>query len=217
MHDCRDQGTMNRFRVTSVAIAASLCVGAIISSEAIAQAPASTGAAGTDAHSASALAAVCVQCSGPEATYRCAVKDSQHVNRIRGSSRALEFVCITELAKAGGHQSCRAGNSFAGPCIGEERLIDLAASGDGAVAGGGRAGGAPAETGAPPQNSPRATGGKSDHKPPQTLEELARITVSKSKKQIAEADEKVQEAGSAVGKALKKSWACLSSLFTECK
>ena len=25
------------------------------------------------------------------------------------------------------------------------------------------------------------------------------------------------EAGSAVGKALKKSWACLSSLFTDCK
>jgi hypothetical protein len=200
-------------RASSVAIAASIGVGAMLASEAMAQAPAD-GAASTGAPPP--LAAVCVQCSGPEATYRCAVKDSEQVNRIRGSSRAIEFVCITELAKAGGHQSCRAGNNFSGPCIGEQRLIDLAASGDGVVVGGTRAGGPAAGSVTQPGDIPKAAGPKSVG-PPQTLEELARITVSKSKKQIAEADEKVQEAGSAVGKALKKSWACLSSLFTDCK
>lgn len=206
------QGMAHRDRVAGLAIAAGICGSSILALEGNAQPPAERPASASQT-------AICVQCLGPDVTYRCEVKDSHRVERIRGSSRALEFVCITELAKAGNHQSCRAGSNFSGPCIGEPRLIDLSKSGDAVVIGGNpegppaAGGGVQAPEGA---KTSERTGTRPDG-PPQTLEELARVTVSKSKKQISEADEKMQEASGAVGKALKKSWACLSSLFTDCK
>jgi hypothetical protein len=202
----------HRVRVAGLAIAAGICGSSVLALNGHAQAP-------VDGPASASPTAVCVQCRGPDVTYRCEVKDSHRVERIRGSPRALEFVCITELAKAGKHQSCRAGSNFSGPCIGEPRLIDLSKSGDAVVIGSNPAG-PPAAVGGVQAPDVATTSERTSVKPdgpPQTLEELARVTVSKSKKQIAEADEKMQEASGAVGKALKKSWACLSSLFTDCK
>ena len=158
---------------------------------------------------------VCVECSGPGASYKCSVKDGERLGQSRNGGRALEYVCITELAKAGGHESCRASRDFAGPCIGRERVLDLARpAGQSAVVvepG--------AEVGEPAVAAPKP--------PPNTLEELARDTVAKSKEQLGEADQKmkdaaknagvhIEKAGSAVGDVVKKSVGCLVSLFTKC-
>lgn len=159
---------------------------------------------------------VCVECRGPERGYRCAVKDAERVQQFRGGVRAIEYLCISEIARVGGHESCRAGTTYSGPCIGQLYEIDLAKAGGDTVVTGkpssdgeGPAGGLPGKAGGTAVTAP-------EKGPPQTLEELARETVSKSKEKISSADEGVRKAGDAVGGAVKKSWDCLTSLFSRC-
>lgn len=170
------------------------------------------GSAATFASGSAAAQGVCVECKGPDQTYRCTIKDGEKVQNIRGAGRATEYICMTELARAGSHQSCRVSTSYAGPCIGTAREIDLArinlpaapATDQAAPEGQAQAAGQPAI--AQPEN----TG------PPKTLEELARNTVSKSKEQMAAADETMRKAGGAVEGTLKKTWNCVASLFSRC-
>ncbi len=62
----------------------------------------------------------CVTCSGPDATYRCVIGGEATV--AARNSRG-QFLCITELAKAGGHKSCSAARGQATPCPGETRTV----------------------------------------------------------------------------------------------
>ena len=163
----------------------------------------------------------CVECSSPAATYKCSVKDAQKLGSSRNVERALEYVCITELAKAGRHESCRVTREFAGPCIGQARLLDLSKQSDqSAVVP--EAGASDAQAGAQqPAQKPAGT------QPPRTLEEMARETVAKSKQQMSENDQKlkdaaksagneIEKAGTAMGDAVKKTFGCLVTLFTKC-
>ena len=163
---------------------------------------------------------VCVECKGPERGYRCTVKDAERAQQFRGGQRALEFLCISEIARAGGHQSCRVSTGYSGPCIGQPHEIDVAQLGKDNVVGGRPPG---AEDGAPGSQAGAAVGpsdppakGPVKKGPPETLEELARETVAKSKAQLSNADEGVKKAGSAVGGAVKQTWDCLASLFKRC-
>ncbi len=155
---------------------------------------------------------LCVECRAPDRTYSCSVKDSERAANIRRASKALEFLCISEIARNGRHEMCRAGTTYAGPCIGEPFEIDVARLGTGAPAAAAPpvegASGTPGATA--PLAKPPAT------QPPKTLEELARTTVAKSKEQISAADQSVRKAGDAVGGTLKKSWDCVVSLFSRC-
>lgn len=154
---------------------------------------------------------ICVSCKEPDRGYRCSVKDSEKVKNVRGSRRAIEFLCVSEIARAGGHRSCSVGSNFSGPCIGQDIEVDLAkAAPDGQ-----------AELGVDPdrpEGGSPAPGARqaAPSGPPQTLEELARDTMSKSKEQISAADEKMRKAGDAVGGTMKKTWDCLASLFSRC-
>lgn len=163
---------------------------------------------------------VCVDCKGPERTYNCLVKDAERAQQFRGGNRALQYLCISEIARTGKHESCRVGSGYAGPCIGHHYEIDVAKLGKDAVpvpppadaaAAGADAKDKPADQAAvmPPPVEVRKG-------PPQTLEELARDTVTKSKAQLSKADESVKNAGDAVGGAVKKSWDCVVSLFKRC-
>ncbi len=159
---------------------------------------------------------VCVECKDPDQIYRCTIKDGDKVQNFRGAGRATEYVCMTELARSGSHQSCRVTTSYAGPCIGVAQEIDLAKlsptvappTGQAAPDGQAQVQGQPSDARQPPQP---ATNG-----PPKTLEELARNTVSKSKEQISAADETMRKAGGAVEGTLKKTWNCVASLFSRC-
>lgn len=171
---------------------------------------------------ATAVAAqeVCVECSGPAATYKCSVKDSEKISGYRNGGRALEYICITELAKAG-HQTCRVSREFTGTCLGQPRLLDISRPSDqSAVVT------EPSSPGASDPSQPAQVRTKEDE-PPQTLEELARVTAAKSKQQFEENDQKfkeaaknagaeIEKAGVAVGDAVKKSVGCLVTLFTQC-
>lgn len=161
----------------------------------------------------------CVQCNGPAATYACTVKDSDRLGKFRGSDRVLQYVCITELARIGGHESCRARRD-GGACPGEARVIDFKQPTPGELAG-------LPQAPEPASTAPGTPSVDPQQGPPQTLEELARRTVTSSKEQIDAAGQKVsktaksagegiESTGKAVGGAFKKTWDCLASLFKSC-
>ena len=177
------------------------------------------------AATSAAAQGLCVECRAPERSYACTIKDSEKVAGVRGSGRAQEFLCISEIARLGGHQSCRINTSYSGPCMGEAMELDIAKIGrDAVVIGKPAPDGVPgSEAGAAAGAVPEGVGSERQAKPahvkkgpPQTLEELARQTVAKSKEQIGAADDGVKKAGDAVGGAVKKTWDCVTSLFKRC-
>ena len=146
----------------------------------------------------------CIVCAGPAASYRCSIKDSDKAPAFRGSDKVLQFVCVTELAKMGGHESCRVNRDFGTMCIGDPRQLDVTKIGT-------QPEGAAAAAGTPQVPAKQASDG-----PPKTLEELARRTVATSKDGLSAAEESAKKAGDSVGGAVKKTWNCLASLFTSC-
>jgi hypothetical protein len=154
---------------------------------------------------ARALAAeVCVVCTGPDATYRCTADQASKIERLRGGDRALHYMCITALAKAGGHTKCRVSRDGSGFCAGEARTIGPAEL-EAALADGG-AGAAPGgDEGHEAAPKPAQPG------PPRTVEELARRTT-----QTSSPGAPLEKASEAIGGAMKKSWLCIASLFTQC-
>lgn len=179
----------------------------------------------------------CVTCTGPEATYRCLIGgDATPAAR---SSRG-QFLCITELAKAGGHASCSAARGQATPCPGETRTVMFSL----ADPAGGLATGtvapepsvpagpgmsyapgqplppvtvpaAPGPANAPPP-PPHDTGSTPQQPQQNAVEDLANKTgkaMSDTGKAVGNA---VNDTGKAVGNAVKKSWDCVASLFGNC-
>lgn len=169
----------------------------------------------------------CVTCTGPDASYRCLIGGEAPPSA--RSSRG-QFLCITELAKAGGHASCSAARGQATPCPGETRtvmfsLVDPGASPLEAAAPPGPQPGAPPAVatplapgqelppvalpppGQPPatQDAPMETGTAPEAPKPNMVEDLANKT-----------GKAVSDTGKAVGGAVKKSWDCVTSLFGDC-
>lgn len=161
----------------------------------------------------------CVTCTGPDATYRCIIggEPSPAARTSRG-----QLLCITELARSGGHASCSVGRPAAGACQGDVRTVMFPSA---------------AETAAPPTadaqpemtypgaeaQAPAAVppGPQTPSEgPPQTVEELAKKTMETSGQGLKQAGEAVtntaKSAGNAVGTALKKTWTCLTSFFGDC-
>lgn len=153
---------------------------------------------------AASAQSVCVECAGPARTYACSIKDIEKVQQFRGSQRARDFLCMTEIARVGGHQSCRIGTAFSGPCIGQPFEIDVTKPQvDQAEAA------AKTEAGGQPAAADRKG-------PPETLEQLAKQTLAVSKEQMAAADEQVRKAGQTVGGVAQRTWTCVVSLFSKC-
>ena len=176
------------------------------------------------ASSGAAARELCVVCEGPDAVYRCEVEDVAPGRQESGA----QLLCITTLARDGGHASCSVRRVAAASCEGEPRTIALPA-GPPVMA-------APA-SGADERSAP-LTGPASDLPPmaeeqakpgvPDTVEALAKETVESSGAGLKKAGEAVTgsakaageqigKAGDAVAGAAKKTWGCLTSLFTDCK
>ena len=166
----------------------------------------------------------CVTCASPEANYRCEIGGKGSA----GDPRAW-LLCITELAKQGGHESCSVDRKATAPCPGVLKVL-AAPEGDAPPL--------PAiQTGVPearppdpktqPPVQPQAGSEPAPKKVPQTMQELAGDTIQSSKdgmKKAGEAvtgtakkaGEQVGKAGDAIGNAAKKTWDCLTSLFQSC-
>jgi len=161
----------------------------------------------------------CVSCSGPEANYRCLIGGEAPASA--RSSRG-QFLCITELAKAGGHASCSATRGQATPCPGETRTVMFSLADPGDVAGG------VAAPNLSPTGSNRAP--EATTLPPPALDHTSADAAPLAAEDAAAAEEKksvvetiasktgkaVSDTGRAVGKAMKKSWDCVASLFGSC-
>ena len=160
----------------------------------------------------------CVSCSGPEANYRCLIGGEA---TIAARSSRGQFLCITELAKAGGHASCSATRGQATPCPGETRTVMFSLADPGDVAGGLEARDLPPIG---PSRVPEATlpPPAMDH-PPEGAPPLAaeNAAPAEEKKNVVETiasktGKAVSDTGKAVGKAVKKSWDCVASFFGSC-
>lgn len=160
----------------------------------------------------------CVTCSGPAAMYACAIA---HTQRDAPVDPRMQLLCIQELARQGGHDSCSVPRSAPQPCPGVMKTVAapslLAPTGAEAAVNDGEPDPKIAKEAEPPAPGT----------PPRTVEELATRTLEASKTGLKKAGdavagsaektgETVEQAGGAVGSAAKKTWRCLTSLFSEC-
>jgi hypothetical protein len=170
----------------------------------------------------------CVTCSGPDATYRCVIGGEATV--AARNSRG-QFLCITELAKAGGHKSCSAARGQATPCPGETRTVMFTVGDPGAsplepLPSDGATGMAPLAPVpiAPPAPQPLPPPGPQQAQPhtPQSPVDTGSAPAGKPEEPNAvenfakKTGEAVNDTGKAVGNAVKKSWDCVASLFGDC-
>jgi hypothetical protein len=177
-------------------------------------------------HTASAQATeICVKCSGPDASYACVV--NAQGGRLAADG-AVKLYCITALAQSGPHQSCAIDRNSVAPCQGirKELPIPTLDADDDAPASPPAAKteatpAAPATTAkkeadAAPATVPQdeATG------PPKTVQEMVEKSAQSATAGVEKANKSVgdglKNAGNAVGDAAKKTWKCLSSLFSDC-
>lgn len=148
---------------------------------------------------------VCVTCSDPDVSYKCSIKDAEKAANVRGANKAIEFLCITELARQGGHRSCRASREYVGPCLGQPRLIDVTRSTEPK----GQTADSEQPEVAKPAEEPRRAAGQ----PPRTLEEMAREGAQKSKQQFDAADQSMKQAAKDAGKSLENAGTAVGDAF----
>jgi hypothetical protein len=156
----------------------------------------------------------CVTCTGPAAQYRCLIGGHPSVAALTSRGQLL---CITELAKIGPHASCSVGRPTSGVCGGEPRTVMFPSAADPEAAPvtqwrpeTTKVTVAPATVQAlkePVAPSPA---------PPQTVEELAKETVTASGKGLKKAGEAVSDTAQSAGNVVTKTWHCLSSFFSDC-
>ena len=158
----------------------------------------------------------CVSCSEPAGLYRCVIENAQP----RGG-QSLQMLCVTAMAKDGGHATCSVKRGTVFECDGAVKRVPWAALNvpaqteaaapqpwavetappKPAPAAG------PVPSAAAPAPAPAATPGP--EAPPQTVLELAKRTNEKTTEQM-------KKAGDTVKEATKKTWDCMLSLFTRC-
>ena len=174
---------------------------------------------------------VCVVCSDPVATYRCEIAGADGA---KPQEPGLQLACIKQIATRGGHGSCSVNTRVGGPCDGVLVVIE-AQSVDRPTPPVADNGVPKAPVILPPVNEgvSEATGGAppagsaAPGAPPATVEALAKIAAEQTKKDWEKtkatvndsaqaAGQQVTKAGATVGSVFKKSWDCLSTLFTGC-
>lgn len=152
---------------------------------------------------------ICVVCEEPVALYRCRAEGA---NPAAAPPAGLQIICVTEIAQRGRHGRCRVDRTRgAAPCDG---IVVAVSPPPPPLTTGGVTPSAPA-----PQ-APIAPVQPPADRPPETMEALAKAAARQSTDTVKEtttaAGRQIEKAGSAVGSAFKKSWECVSSLFSRC-
>lgn len=158
----------------------------------------------------------CVVCAGPEATYKCQVDGTPGGNN---SDPRQQLLCISELAKLGGHDSCSINRKAADPnggetCAGELKVLSAPASAPPLNPQSATTTDAPAPSSHPipaaetqrplDPAQPEAPAEPSPDKVPQTMEELAGQTVKNSKENLKKAGDAIGGTGEAIAGGAKK-------------
>jgi hypothetical protein len=154
----------------------------------------------------------CVACTEPSAVYRCVIEGAQP-----GGSQPLQMMCITAMAKQGGHATCGIKRGTVFDCDGAVKRIPWSALNPPAQPQPAAPG---KQSAAPPPPAPAADPKAGPEEPPKTMLEMAKRANEKTAEQIQKTNENMKEQAKATGdafaKATKKTWDCLSSLFTRC-
>jgi hypothetical protein len=143
----------------------------------------------------------CVSCTQPNAIYRCVIEDA------RPGGQSLTRLCLTALTREGGHAACSVKGGTVFDCSGPIKRVPWTSQESGRVA----------EPAPEQEANPTAAGGKSDTKgEPKTVLDMAKRANENLQKANEDAKEQAQSAGQAIGKATKKTWDCMLSLFSRC-
>ena len=134
----------------------------------------------------------CVACEGPPAIYRCIIENA------RPGGVPLQTFCINSMTKLGSHARCGVKGGTVFDCDGQVKRVPWSAQGEAQKA---------------PNPPPQVKAGADPQQPPQTVEEMAR----RAKETPNEgAKEKSRTLGENIGDATKKTWRCVTSLFSRC-
>lgn len=147
---------------------------------------------------------LCVRCDSPSALYRCTIQNSEKAGEFKGRGKAMEFICLNELARAGAHERCSVARDVGSVCLGDQRVVD----GVGVRNSAGEL--------IDPETSKAQANERAKNEPPRTLAEVARNTADLTKKTAKGAGDQINSAGEAVGGAVKKTFNCIFTLFTSC-
>jgi hypothetical protein len=147
---------------------------------------------------------VCVACNEPSAAYRCVIEDPAAAGQ--AGERALQFVCITELARRFGHGTCWVRRDLVPGCDANEQRVSV-----GAVLAG-----TPLPP-APLSEAPAAPKAPVDPGVPQTMEEVARRTAQGSSEELKKAGNALKKTGETVGDVFQAAVTCIVSLFQRCR
>lgn len=177
----------------------------------------------------------CIACTGPNATYRCVIEG--------GTPQAmpLKLLCISRMAKEGGHATCAAKNGTVFDCVGPIRRIDTSAGSDGlspaprpAPTEAANPQGAPIDgfsspgtTPLPPATLPSKSGQGPDtaDKPrddrsvpdPAAPQKKPPQTVERLAKDVGQKSaDNLKKAGKAIADTTTKAWRCVTTLFQGC-
>jgi hypothetical protein len=137
----------------------------------------------------------CVACTEPTAVYRCVIEGARP-----GGSQPLQMLCITTMAKEGGHATCGVKGGTVFDCNGPVKRVPWVAQNDPAPTGPGQE---------PAKVTPTQSTAKDPSQPPATVEEMAKRANQNSAEQA-------KALGQNVTDATKKTWRCIASLFTRC-
>jgi hypothetical protein len=156
----------------------------------------------------------CIVCTGPEQTYLCSVEKSDKIRKFAAAAdKAIQFACIKEMAKIGGHQTCRARRDAATSsadlalCDGLPQTVLLGSLLEAAeLETAAQIAVTPPAAKVVPQKLPP---GSSPPDAPKTVVEMARRANEQSAAQL-------RQAGEQVGTVVEKTWTCMTSLFQRC-
>jgi hypothetical protein len=144
----------------------------------------------------------CIACTQPTAVYRCVIEDA------RPGGQSLTRLCVTALTRDGGHGHCSVKGGTVFDCNGPVKRVPWTAQETGRVS-------APASSERDP-NQQAGTGNSDPKAEPKTMLELAKRANENMQKANEEMKEQAQSAGQSIGKASKKTWDCMLSLFLGC-
>jgi len=152
----------------------------------------------------------CVSCAEPKAVYRCVIDGARP-----GGQQPLQLLCAMTMAKEGGHASCGVQGGTVFECDGPVRRVPWAAHTIGPEKAPD-----PAKAAAQDKAAQDKAAGDNKDEPPRTVAEMIERANAKTAEQLKQANEKVKTQAQAVGQGIsdagKKTWKCLSSLFTSC-
>lgn len=144
----------------------------------------------------------CVSCTGPNALYRCVIEGAKP-----GGAQPLQVLCVTTIAKDGGHAACSVRGGTVFDCNGQVKRLSWAAINEASRQ-------APQESAAQPAPQPQTK--PAEQGPPQTVLDMAKRANEQSGEQWKKAGETVKEQTKSFGDATKKTWDCVASFFTKC-